>query len=166
MNFENNSVTKNNGEYTEEEYNSTEQCSTSDGGKISKQELLEEMLMKTLSKDDPFEGINKLSLKDRYLPLANISKIMKDGLPEDGTKVSKKAKELLQQCASEFIALISCKTKETVDFEIRKTVTAEDLLNSMDELDLACYSEISAKFLTEYVNLLKNNSSNIEKYKK
>ena len=44
--------------------------------------------------------------QDRYLPIANISRIMKRSIPQSA-KISKAAKECVQECVSEFIAFIS-----------------------------------------------------------
>jgi len=50
--------------------------------------------------------------QDRYLPIANISRIMKKALPANG-KIAKDAKETVQECVSEFISFI---TSELVFF--------------------------------------------------
>lgn len=50
--------------------------------------------------------------QDRFLPIANISRIMKKGLPANG-KIAKDAKETMQECVSEFISFI---TSEYVSF--------------------------------------------------
>lgn len=44
--------------------------------------------------------------QDRYLPIANISRIMKKGLPANG-KIAKDAKDTMQECVSEFISFIT-----------------------------------------------------------
>ncbi|KAA3481683.1 nuclear transcription factor Y subunit B-8 [Gossypium australe] len=44
--------------------------------------------------------------QDRYLPIANISRIMKRALPTNG-KIAKDAKETVQECVSEFISFIT-----------------------------------------------------------
>jgi nuclear transcription Y subunit beta len=44
--------------------------------------------------------------QDRFLPIANISRIMKKALPPNA-KVAKDAKETLQLCLSEFISFIT-----------------------------------------------------------
>ena len=44
--------------------------------------------------------------QDRYLPIANISRIMKRSIPPTA-KISKDAKECVQECVSEFIAFIT-----------------------------------------------------------
>lgn len=44
--------------------------------------------------------------QDRFLPIANISRIMKKGVPANG-KIAKDAKETVQECVSEFISFIT-----------------------------------------------------------
>jgi len=41
-----------------------------------------------------------------YLPVANIARIMKKALPSDA-KISKDAKEAIQECVTEFIGFIT-----------------------------------------------------------
>lgn len=52
--------------------------------------------------------------QDRYLPIANISRIMKKALPANG-KIAKDAKETVQECVSEFISFVTseydCRSK-------------------------------------------------------
>jgi histone H3/H4 len=43
--------------------------------------------------------------QDRFLPIANVARIMKNALP-GSAKVSKEAKECVQECVSEFISFI------------------------------------------------------------
>lgn len=51
--------------------------------------------------------------QDRFLPIANISRIMKKALPANG-KIAKDAKETVQECVSEFISFITSE----YDFQI------------------------------------------------
>lgn len=44
--------------------------------------------------------------QDRFLPIANISRIMKRNLPGNA-KIAKDAKETVQECVSEFISFIT-----------------------------------------------------------
>jgi nuclear transcription Y subunit beta len=92
---------------------------------------------------------------DRLLPIANISKIMKKPIPKEA-KVAKDAKDLMQKSASEFIAIITCRAKEICEGEARKTVTGEDLIRAMDELDMPYYAEIARKYYIQYRELAKN----------
>ncbi|KAI9698445.1 MAG: hypothetical protein M1836_004026 [Candelina mexicana] len=50
--------------------------------------------------------------QDRWLPIANVARIMKTALPENA-KIAKEAKECMQECVSEFISFI---TSEAVSF--------------------------------------------------
>jgi nuclear transcription Y subunit beta len=44
--------------------------------------------------------------QDRFLPIANIARIMKKALPANA-KIAKEAKETAQECVSEFISFIT-----------------------------------------------------------
>jgi nuclear transcription Y subunit beta len=44
--------------------------------------------------------------QDRLLPIANIARIMKQALPETA-KMSKDAKETVQECVSEFVLFVA-----------------------------------------------------------
>ena len=52
------------------------------------------------------EGTEEVREQDRFLPIANISRIMKRTLPENA-KIAKDAKETVQECVSEFISFIT-----------------------------------------------------------
>ena len=92
---------------------------------------------------------NMLKIKDRFLPLANVSKIMKQGVP-DAAKIAKDAKSAVQHSASEFIAIVTCKAKDLAIKDSRKVVTGEDLIHAMEELDLSFFSDITIKFFNQY----------------
>lgn len=57
--------------------------------------------------------------QDRFLPIANISRIMKKALPANA-KIAKDAKETVQECVSEFISFI---TSEYPLYSIPRNVT-------------------------------------------
>jgi len=44
--------------------------------------------------------------QDRFLPIANINRIMKNALPANA-KIAKDAKETVQECVSEFISFVT-----------------------------------------------------------
>ncbi|KMZ60724.1 Nuclear transcription factor Y subunit B-3 [Zostera marina] len=50
---------------------------------------------------------------DRFLPIANVSRIMKRALPINA-KISKEAKETIQECVSEYVSFISVKRLKSV----------------------------------------------------
>mgnify|MGYP001069495844 FL=1 len=91
--------------------------------------------------------------QDRFLPIANVSRIMKKALPSNA-KIAKDAKECVQECVSEFISFITSEGKLfffdryrtcmlTTEFictltasdkckgEKRKTINGEDILYAM-----------------------------------
>ena len=49
--------------------------------------------------------------QDKYLPIANIARIMKKALPPNA-KVAKDAKETVQECVSEFISFITSEVSD------------------------------------------------------
>ena len=58
---------------------------------------------------DEYEGGGEggnIREQDRFLPIANISRIMKKALPANA-KIAKDAKETVQECVSEFISFIT-----------------------------------------------------------
>jgi len=78
--------------------------------------------------------------QDRYLPIANVARIMKSSVP--GTaKISKEAKECVQECVSEFISFITSEAAEKCQIEKRKTIGGEDILYAMMTLGFENYAE-------------------------
>ncbi|KAH9930433.1 histone-fold-containing protein [Epithele typhae] len=78
--------------------------------------------------------------QDRFLPIANVSRIMKGAVP--GTaKISKEAKECVQECVSEFISFITSEAAEKCQMEKRKTIGGEDILYAMVTLGFENYAE-------------------------
>ena len=65
--------------------------------------------------------------QDRFLPIANISRIMKKSLPPNA-KIAKDAKETVQECVSEFISFITSEASDKCQREKRKTINGDDLL--------------------------------------
>lgn len=90
-----------------------------------------------------------LKIKDRWLPLANISKIMKLSVPEMA-KIAKDAKLVIQNSASEFIAIVTCKAKDIAISESRKAITGDDLIRAMAELDMPYLSTITKIYFDQY----------------
>lgn len=90
-----------------------------------------------------------LKIKDRLLPLANVSKIMKASVPDEA-KIAKDAKATVQHSASEFIAIVTSRAKDIAASESRKVVTGDDLIKAMYDLDLGTFSDITATFFEQY----------------
>ncbi|BGP16762.1 hypothetical protein JCM10213_002154 [Rhodosporidiobolus nylandii] len=87
--------------------------------------------------------------QDRYLPIANVGRIMKKCLPET-TKVSKDAKECVQECTSEFISFITSEAAERCAVEKRKTINGEDILFAMTTLGFENYAQVLKVYLAKY----------------
>ncbi|KAI8560371.1 hypothetical protein RHMOL_Rhmol04G0250700 [Rhododendron molle] len=104
--------------------------------------------------------------QDRFLPIANISRIMKKALPSNG-KIAKDAKETVQECVSEFISFVTSeyeiylfvfvciyldmsRASDKCQREKRKTINGDDLLWAMATLGFEDYIEPLKVYLTRY----------------
>lgn len=87
--------------------------------------------------------------QDRYLPIANVSRIMKKSLPTNA-KISKEAKETVQECVSEFISFITGEASDKCQREKRKTVNGDDLLWAMTTLGFEKYVFPLKIYLSKY----------------
>eukprot|EP00835_Amoeboradix_gromovi_P003175 NODE_200_length_15202_cov_0.356618.p8 type:complete len:189 gc:universal NODE_200_length_15202_cov_0.356618:2418-1852(-) len=87
--------------------------------------------------------------QDRYLPIANVSRIMKKTLP-DNAKIAKDAKECVQECVSEFIGFITSEAADRCLQEKRKTINGEDILWAMENLGFENYSEVLKLYLQRF----------------
>ncbi|KAG8097422.1 hypothetical protein GUJ93_ZPchr0013g33878 [Zizania palustris] len=87
--------------------------------------------------------------QDRFLPIANVSRIMKKALPANA-KISKDAKETVQECVSEFISFITGEASDKCQREKRKTVNGDDLLWAMTTLGFEDYVEPLKHYLHKF----------------
>ncbi|XP_057424491.1 nuclear transcription factor Y subunit B-1-like isoform X2 [Lotus japonicus] len=87
--------------------------------------------------------------QDRFLPVANISRIMKKGLPANG-KIAKDAKETVQECVSEFISFVTSEASDKCQREKRKTINGDDLLWAMATLGFEEYIDPLKLYLAAY----------------
>lgn len=92
--------------------------------------------------------------QDRYLPIANIARIMKNVLPENA-KIAKDSKETVQECVSEFISFITSEASDKCMQEKRKTINGDDLLWAMSTLGFDKYVEPLRQYLTKYREAVK-----------
>jgi histone H3/H4 len=99
----------------------------------------------------PGTGVGDFEVKeqDRWLPIANVARIMKTALP-DNAKIAKEAKECMQECVSEFISFITSEASEKCQQEKRKTVNGEDILFAMTSLGFENYAEALKIYLSKY----------------
>lgn len=91
----------------------------------------------------------ELREQDRWLPIANVARLMKNTLPPTA-KVSKDAKECMQECVSEFISFITSEASDKCLREKRKTINGEDILYLMYDLGFENYAEVLKIYLAKY----------------
>ncbi|KAL7128953.1 hypothetical protein ABFS83_13G029900 [Erythranthe nasuta] len=87
--------------------------------------------------------------QDRFLPIANVSRIMKKALPANA-KISKDAKETVQECVSEFISFVTGEASDKCQREKRKTINGDDLLWAMTTLGFEDYVDPLKVYLAKY----------------
>lgn len=87
--------------------------------------------------------------QERFLPIANVSRIMKKSLPTNA-KISKEAKETVQECVSEFISFITGEASDKCQREKRKTISGDDLLWAMTMLGFENYVGPLKVYLNKY----------------
>ncbi|MBA0559192.1 hypothetical protein Golob_016168 [Gossypium lobatum] len=90
--------------------------------------------------------------QDQLLPIANVGRIMKQILPPNA-KISKEAKETMQECASEFISFVTGETSEKCKKERRKTVNGDDICWALATLGLDDYAVPLRRYLLRYREL-------------
>ncbi|KAF8392610.1 hypothetical protein HHK36_022957 [Tetracentron sinense] len=78
--------------------------------------------------------------QDCLLPIANVGRIMKQILPPNA-KISKEAKETMQECVSEFISFVTGEASDKCHKEKRKTVNGDDICWAMGTLGFDDYAE-------------------------
>ncbi|KAK9447300.1 histone-fold-containing protein [Limtongia smithiae] len=105
-----------------------------------------------------FHGDYEVKEQDKWLPIANVARIMKMALPENA-KISKEAKECMQECVSEFISFITSEASEKCSAEKRKTVNGEDILFAMTSLGFENYSETLKIYLAKYREFIASRSA-------
>ncbi|KAI4345435.1 hypothetical protein L6164_012560 [Bauhinia variegata] len=84
--------------------------------------------------------------QDRPLPIANVGRIMKQILPQNA-KISKEAKETMQECVSEFISFVTSEASQKCGKERRKTVNGDDICWALGTLGFDDYAEPMRKYL-------------------
>ncbi|KAG6764880.1 hypothetical protein POTOM_032369 [Populus tomentosa] len=87
--------------------------------------------------------------QDRLLPIANVGRIMKQILPPNA-KISKEAKETMQECASEFISFVTGEASERCRKERRKTVNGDDVCWAMGALGFDDHAGPLRRYLQRY----------------
>merc|ERR1712223_921423 len=108
--------------------------------------------------DDEHDGdgieTGELREQDRFLPIANVARIMKKAIPTQG-KIAKDARECVQECVSEFISFITSEASDRCQAEKRKTINGEDILFAMSTLGFDNYVEPLKLYLQKYRESMK-----------
>lgn len=109
---------------------------------------------KATSIDDDDNNINNNNSnnnkeQDRFLPIANVGRIMKKVIPGNG-KISKDAKETVQECVSEFISFVTGEASEKCQREKRKTINGDDVLWAIMTLGFEDYVNPLKIYLAKY----------------
>ncbi|XP_031115213.1 nuclear transcription factor Y subunit B-7-like [Ipomoea triloba] len=87
--------------------------------------------------------------QDRFLPIANVGRIMKKVIPGNG-KISKEAKETVQECVSEFISFVTGEASDKCQREKRKTINGDDILWAITTLGFEDYVNPLKLYLNKY----------------
>nr|GMD32065.1 nuclear transcription factor Y subunit B-3 [Ipomoea batatas] len=74
---------------------------------------------------------------------------MKKALPDDAN-ITAEAKVFVEECATEFISFITSEASERGQIEKRKTLTGDDVLNSLNTLGFGNYVEPLRTYLMKY----------------
>ncbi|XP_052176742.1 nuclear transcription factor Y subunit B-4-like [Diospyros lotus] len=90
--------------------------------------------------------------QDRLLPIANVGRIMKRSLPANA-KISKEAKETMQECVSEFISFVTGEASDKCHKEKRKTVNGDDICWALGSLGFDDYAKPLKRYLNRYREL-------------
>ncbi|KAK4441747.1 Nuclear transcription factor Y subunit B-5 [Sesamum alatum] len=87
--------------------------------------------------------------QDRLLPIANVGRIMKQILPPNA-KISKEAKETMQECVSEFISFVTGEASDKCHKEKRKTVNGDDICWALGSLGFDEYAQSLKRYLCKF----------------
>jgi len=69
--------------------------------------------------DDDVDRTGVLREQDRFLPIANVARLMKKSIPKTG-KIAKDARECVQECVSEFVSFITSEASDRCHQEKKK----------------------------------------------
>eukprot|EP00094_Tigriopus_californicus_P011601 TCALIF_11206-PA protein Name:"Similar to NFYB Nuclear transcription factor Y subunit beta (Homo sapiens)" AED:0.45 eAED:0.45 QI:0/0/0/0.66/1/1/3/0/184 len=106
----------------------------------------------------------ELREQDRFLPIANVARIMKKSIPTAQGKIAKDARECVQECVSEFISFITSEASDRCQAEKRKTINGEDILFAMSTLGFDNYVEPLKLYLQKYREGMKGDKQGNEEF--
>ncbi|CAB4285337.1 unnamed protein product [Prunus armeniaca] len=82
--------------------------------------------------------------QDGLLPIANVGRIMKQILPQRA-KISKEAKQRMQECATEFLSFVTAEASDKCHKENRKTVNGDDICWALSALGFDNYAQATIR---------------------
>lgn len=92
---------------------------------------------------------NMVDEQDGLLPIANVGRIMKQILPQRA-KISKEAKQRMQECATEFLSFVTAEASDKCHKENRKTVNGDDICWALSALGFDNYAQATIRYLHKY----------------
>ncbi|XP_056847894.1 nuclear transcription factor Y subunit B-9-like [Raphanus sativus] len=87
--------------------------------------------------------------QDHYLPIANVTRIMRNILPSEA-RISEEAKENIRICATEYISFVTAEANDICQSERRTTITAGDILSAMSKPGFEDYVGPLSVFINRY----------------
>ncbi|GLT94916.1 hypothetical protein SLE2022_126270 [Rubroshorea leprosula] len=100
--------------------------------------------------------------QDQMLPIANVGQIMRQVLPPRA-KISKQAKQTMQECATEFISFVTGEASDKCHKENRRTVNGDDICWALAALGLDDYAEAIVRYLHKYREAERKKANNQNK---
>ena len=100
--------------------------------------------------------------QDRMLPIANVGRIMKQILPP-AAKISKEAKQTVQECATEFISFVTGEASNKCHKENRKTVNGDDICWALSSLGFDNYAEVMLRYSFKFREAEREKANQISK---
>ncbi|KAK1586773.1 hypothetical protein Q3G72_005982 [Acer saccharum] len=105
--------------------------------------------VKSTGSNNNHHNHNNNKEQDRFLPIANVGRIMKKVIPGNG-KISKDAKETVQECVSEFISFVTGEASDKCQREKRKTINGDDIIWAITTLGFEDYVGPLKLYLSKY----------------
>uniref|UniRef100_A0A7N0UF23 Transcription factor CBF/NF-Y/archaeal histone domain-containing protein n=1 Tax=Kalanchoe fedtschenkoi TaxID=63787 RepID=A0A7N0UF23_KALFE len=87
--------------------------------------------------------------QDRLLPIANVGRIMRRVLPQNA-KISKAAKERMQEYATEFISFVTSEASDKCRKDNRKTINGDDICRALNHLGFDNLGESTTRYLNKF----------------
>ncbi|GKU97728.1 hypothetical protein SLEP1_g10833 [Rubroshorea leprosula] len=100
--------------------------------------------------------------QEQMLPIANVDQIMRQVLPPRA-KISKQAKQTIQECATEFISFVTGEASDKCHKENRRTVNGDDICWALAALGLDDYAEAIVRYLHKYREAERKKANNQNK---